>query len=343
MSREQNNETKRDEAPGITPERRKRINRLKKMIVWTVFLMILLPFTGCVLLGIKLYQKNKSMEVMAERIGFLERALQDSVDEKDRLEALLGVNGEIWQEREAEEAVGFLADPGEVSGNDIMAEDVSLNDASAKETVRKVYLTFDDGPSIYTEELLDILAEYDVKATFFVTGKGKERYGDTYRRIVEEGHTLGMHSYSHEYANMYASLENFQSDLETLRDYLYRETGEVSRFYRFPGGSSNNVSRTDIRELAVYLNAMDISYFDWNISAGDATGAYIGSEQIVNRVMSELPSHQTAVVLMHDAADKHSTVEALPKLIEEIQGMGDGTEILPITEETVVIQHVSVE
>ena len=142
---------------------------------------------------------------------------------------------------------------------------------------------------------------------------------------------------------MYASLENFQSDLETLRDYLYRETGEVSRFYRFPGGSSNNVSRTDIRELAVYLNAMDISYFDWNISAGDATGAYIGSEQIVNRVMSELPSHQTAVVLMHDAADKHSTVEALPKLIEEIQGMGDGTEILPITEETVVIQHVSVE
>ena len=129
MSREQNNETKRDEAPGITPERRKRINRLKKMIVWTVFLMILLPFTGCVLLGIKLYQKNKSMEVMAERIGFLERALQDSVDEKDRLEALLGVNGEIWQEREAEEAVGFLADPGEVSGNDIMAEDVSSNDA----------------------------------------------------------------------------------------------------------------------------------------------------------------------------------------------------------------------
>ena len=327
----------------MTSERRKRINRLKKMIIWTVLFMILIPTAGCIVLGIRLHYANNSVKTMKGQIAFLERALQDSIDAADRVEALLEINEGIWRESRAEADTESPEEAEEVFGGDVeTAGEGLVNDTEAEE-VRKVYLTFDDGPSVNTEELLDILAEYDVKATFFVTGKGKERYGDTYRRIVEEGHTLGMHSYSHEYANMYASLENFQSDLETLRDYLYRETGEVSRFYRFPGGSSNNVSRTDIRELAVYLNAMDISYFDWNISAGDATGAYIGSEQIVNRVMSELPSHQTAVVLMHDAADKHSTVEALPKLIEEIQGMGDGTEILPITEETVVIQHVSVE
>ena len=217
------------------------------------------------------------------------------------------------------------------------AVDVLVNDTEAEE-VRKVYLTFDDGPSVNTEELLDILAEYDVKATFFVTGKDKEKYADTYRRIVEEGHTLGMHSYSHEYSTIYASLESFQKDIELLRDFLYNETGVVSNFYRFPGGSSNQVSKTDIHEMIDYLDAMGISYFDWNVSSGDASSVPVGSDQIVNRVMEQLPSRQVAVVLMHDASNKGSTLEALPKLIEEIQKM-EKTEILPITEETMLIQH----
>ena len=152
---------------------------------------------------------------------------------------------------------------------------------------------------------------------------------------------MGMHSYSHEYGNIYASLGNFKEDVETLRDFLYEETGQMSRFYRFPGGSSNRVSSTDIRELIAYLDSMDITYFDWNISAGDATGGYLAGDEIVNRVMSQIPGHQVGIVLMHDAADKHSTVEALPKLIEEIQALGDGTEILPITDETMPIQHVA--
>ena len=338
MSREQNEGSKKNLKRDMTPGRRKRINRLKKMILWTVLLMILLPLTGCVVLSVKLYQKNRILERMSDQIVFLEKNLQDIVDEKDRMSALLKVNEQLRQKAEEEQAPEISTAAQEVSGNDVPG-----NDAPVETANRKVYLTFDDGPSLYTEELLDILAEYDVKATFFVTGKGKERYGDTYRRIVEEGHTLGMHSYSHEYANIYASLENFQEDLEILRDYLYSETGEVSRFYRFPGGSSNSVSRTNIHELTAYLTAMDIRYFDWNISAGDAANVPVSSGQIVNRVMSALPSYQTAVILMHDAADKHSTVEALPKLIEEIQAMGDGTEILPITEETMPVQHVANE
>ena len=152
-----------------------------------------------------------------------------------------------------------------------------------------------------------------------------------------------MHSYSHEYENIYASLENFREDIKVLRDFLYDETGMASSFYRFPGGSSNEVTQTDIREMIEYLNAMDIAYFDWNISAGDATSAYISSDQIVERVMNQLPSRRVAVVLLHDAADKRSTVDALPILIEKIQGMNDGTEILPITEETMLIQHVQSE
>lgn len=335
MSREQNRETKAVEKRGITPARRRRINRLKKMIVWTILSMILFPVLGCIILGVNLYRARKSVDTMARRIEDLEGTLQEYVDEADRTEALLELNEEILQKTQDARAAENL------QMRNALVADVSGNEAGAEAGNRKVYLTFDDGPSVYTEELLDILKEYDVKATFFVTGKGKERYSDTYRRMVEEGHTLGMHSYSHEYTNIYASLGNFKEDLETLRDYLYDVTGQMSRFYRFPGGSSNRVSGTNIQELTAYLDAMDIAYFDWNISAGDATGVSVESDQIVNRVMSQIPDHQVGVVLMHDAADKHSTVEALPKLIEEIRALEDGTEILPITDETMLIQHVA--
>lgn len=325
----------------MTPERRKRINRLKKMIMWVVLFMILFPTAGCIFLGIRLHQANRSLETMDGRIDFLERALLESMDATDRAEALLDINEGIWRGAEAEQEADILeeqeSESAEVPGT------VSGDDEEQPEENRKVYLTFDDGPSIYTEELLDILAEHNVKATFFVTGKGKEKYGDTYRRIVEEGHTLGMHSYSHEYGTIYASLENFQEDIELLKDFLYNETGVVSHFYRFPGGSSNQVSKTDIHEMIDYLNAMGITYFDWNVSSGDATTDPVSSDQIVDRVMKQLPSHRVAVVLMHDAGDKRSTVDALGKLIEEIQKTDDGTEFLPITEETMLIQHVSNE
>lgn len=323
VKKEQNNETKTLRRSDMPPERRRRINRLKKMILRTVLAMILLPLSGCIILGIQLYRSNRQTEQMSEQIWFLEQALQESVDERDRLQAILrtDVPGEPAERESAE------------------TEEVSQADAVPTVGNRKVYLTFDDGPSANTAELLDILAEYNVKATFFVTGKNKESYGDIYRRIVEEGHTLGMHSYSHEYSRIYASLENFREDIETLQDFLYRETGTLSKFYRFPGGSSNKVSKTDMGELIDYLNTKDICYFDWNISGGDATSTPVDSDRIVNNVMSDVKSHQVAVVLLHDAADKHSTVEALPELITKIWAMNDGTQILPITEETMPIRH----
>lgn len=312
----------------MTPERRKRINRLKKIILRIVILLIVLPVAGCVVLGIKLGKANGAVERLAERVILLERALQESVDEQDRERAL--------------RRTGLTVSP-DVSGGASNEEPQETREEEPVPDVRKVYLTFDDGPSVYTGELLDILARYGVKATFFVTGKGKVHYADMYRRIVEEGHTLGMHSYSHEYRNIYASLEGFQNDIDELRELLYRETGVVSKFYRFPGGSSNSVTKTDVREFIDYLDAMGITYFDWNLSAGDATNVRITSDQIVSRVMNDLSSKRVAVVLMHDAANKRSTVEALPKLIEEIQALGDGTEILPITDETELVQHISVE
>lgn len=214
--------------------------------------------------------------------------------------------------------------------------------AAQEDGGRKVYLTFDDGPSSNTGRILDILAEYDVKATFFVVGKTEEKYQSLYKRIVEEGHTLAMHSYSHKYNEIYQSRESYVEDLTKLQEFLYETTGVWCRYCRFPGGSSNTVSRVDMHELIEYLEGQDMTYFDWNVSSGDASSAYISPEAVVRNSTARLSEFQEAIILLHDAADKDSTVQALPGLIEKIQAMEDTT-IVPITDETEPIHHISNE
>lgn len=203
--------------------------------------------------------------------------------------------------------------------------------------IKKVYLTFDDGPGPNTDKILDILDEYGVKATFFVVGK--EGYADQYRRIVEEGHTLGMHSYSHKYNEIYASVDAYKDDLNRLHDFLYELTGEDCNVVRFPGGSSNTISKVDMRELISYLNEKNMVYYDWNVSSGDATGAYKNADQIAANVLENIDQYNNAIILFHDAAGKESTVEALPIIIEKILESSD-TVILPISSDTVKIQHL---
>ena len=207
------------------------------------------------------------------------------------------------------------------------------------EGTRYVYLTFDDGPSSSTNEILDILDEYDVKATFFVCGKPNARYNDVYTRIVKDGHTLGMHSYSHKYSDIYSSLESFKEDLDKLRIFLYESTGVWAKYYRFPGGSSNGVSQVDMKELIDQLDSDEITYFDWNVSAGDDR-AGATKESIYANIVGNIPKFKHCIVLMHDAADKQSTVEALPEIIEAVQAMDD-TVIVPITDNTLPVQHIN--
>jgi peptidoglycan/xylan/chitin deacetylase (PgdA/CDA1 family) len=207
------------------------------------------------------------------------------------------------------------------------------------EGTRYVYLTFDDGPSTYTDEILDILAQYDVKATFFVCGKENAKYTDIYKRIVNEGHTLGMHSYSHKYSELYSSLDTFKDDTDKLRIFLYENTGVWSKYYRFPGGSSNTVSKVDIHELIQYLEGAEVTFFDWNVSAGDDR-AGANKDTIYSNIVNNVPRFKHCIVLMHDAADKKSTVDALPEIIEAIQAMDD-TVIVPITDDTLPVQHIN--
>ena len=205
---------------------------------------------------------------------------------------------------------------------------------------RKVYLTFDDGPSENTNKILDILKQYDVKATFFVVGKTDKNSVAVYKRIVNEGHTLGMHSYSHDYGEIYSSLENYVLDLKRLEDYLFQVTGVRPKYVRFPGGSSNKVSKVDMKELTAYLNDNGYVYYDWNLSSKDADYSYLSSDRIVENCMSQIEDYsKEVIILMHDANDKKSTVDALQRMILEINDLED-TKILPITDDTVPIQHI---
>ena len=206
---------------------------------------------------------------------------------------------------------------------------------------KKVYLTFDDGPGKYTDDILDILSEYGVKATFFVIGKEDKASKKIYQRIVDEGHTLGMHSYSHVYKRIYNSLEDFDKDFTKLWKLLYDTTGYMPIMYRFPGGSYNEVNENGMDEFIKYLNEKSILYYDWNVVNGDATGEAFTKDQLINNVLKDVAIKKTPIVLMHDVQSKGTTVDSLPQLIETL--LAGGAEVLPLTADVPLIQQIKAD
>lgn len=302
--------------------KRKRVRRLRNLIIFVPLSTILVLLIVCIFLGISLYITKKQLH------------------EAQSVIAASAVSSQTAGEEDIQAAANPM--PYTATGVDEFEKTgISGEEQVQKDTnVRKVYLTFDDGPSGNTNRILDILAEYDVKATFFVVGKEEEEYQALYKRIVEEGHTLAMHSYSHKYNEIYQSVESYSADLSKLQEFLYDTTGVWCRYCRFPGGSSNTVSRVDMHELIAYLDEQDMSYFDWNVSSGDAASSYISPEDIIRNCTAKLRDYDEAIILLHDASDKNSTVQALPELIEKIQAMED-TKIVPITDDTERIHHIS--
>lgn len=306
----------------------KRIRYLRRLIITTVVAACLIPTCICVILAIRYDRLHTEYE---KSMADLEWYREQFGSERDILATEAEPDGEDSNIVETTS-----------EGMDVDYATVDVSGAQNPEDIegtRYVYLTFDDGPSTNTDEILDILEQHNVKATFFVCGKPNAKYTDLYKRIVNDGHTLGMHSYSHKYSELYASLDSFKEDTDKLRIFLYETTGVWSSFYRFPGGSSNTVSKVDMHELIDYLESSDVTFFDWNVSAGDDK-AGANKDTIYANIVNNVPRFKHCVVLMHDAADKKSTVEALPEIIEAIQAMDD-TVIVPITEDTLPVQHIN--
>ena len=197
-----------------------------------------------------------------------------------------------------------------------------------------IYLTFDDGPGPHTGWLLDILRKYGVKATFFVTDSG---YDAMMARIVREGHSIGIHTMTHDYESIYASEEAFFNDLVGMQDIICRNTGVKTTLMRFPGGGSNVVSRFNegiMTRLSQAVQDAGFQYFDWNVDSNDAGGA-LRAKTVAANVIGGADTHRVSVVLQHDI---HAySVEAVEDII--VWGLNNGYKFLPLKSDSPTMQH----
>ena len=200
-----------------------------------------------------------------------------------------------------------------------------------------IYLTFDDGPGPYTAKLLDILKKYNVKATFFVTGYN-DNFNDLLKREYDEGHTVAIHSYTHNYAQIYSSLDAYMDDLVKMQNKIKQYTGHESKIVRFPGGSSNTISRKYkngiMTEASNKLNELGFKYYDWNISSGDA-GNTTSTNVVISNVIGGLREGRANMVLQHDI--KGFSVDAVESIIQH--GLANGYIFAPITMDTPLVHQ----
>lgn len=203
----------------------------------------------------------------------------------------------------------------------LFAEPVDKTDDN---TQKIVYLTFDDGPSANTEEILDILDEYNIKATFFVSGQfgTKEERAKRFNMILDAGHTIGLHSFTHNYKKIYASVDAFLSDMNDIYQEVYDATGYRASLLRFPGGSVNAYNQNIYQDLVKELDRRGLTYHDWAVSSGDAEGNNIPASTLIKNTVNGCTERKKSVVLLHDTDAKDTTVEALPTIIKDLQDAG---------------------
>jgi peptidoglycan/xylan/chitin deacetylase (PgdA/CDA1 family) len=197
-----------------------------------------------------------------------------------------------------------------------------------------VYLTFDDGPSKYTQDLLDILDKYGVKVTFFVVNYG---YNDVIGKEAAAGHAVGVHSATHDYHEIYASEEAYFDDLQKMNDIIYKQTGKYADIIRFPGGSSNTISKFNpgiMTRLTQAVVDRGYQYFDWNVSSEDAGGT-TDPDEVYQNVIDGISRHETSVVLMHDS--KSHTVEAIERIL--IWCLDNGYELRTLNKDCYAAHH----
>lgn len=184
------------------------------------------------------------------------------------------------------------------------------------------YLTFDDGPSENTLKVLEILRQYDAKATFFLIGENiNEETAPIVQKILEEGHAVGLHANVHTYKSLYRSLDSFLSDYEKLFVRLRDEFGIETPLFRFPGGSACSYLHGNGKEFIRQMHSRGFSCYDWNVSGEDAVGKPTVSS-IKKNVFRDVFRYNTPVVLLHDSAQTTKTLEALPEILLRISGEG---------------------
>ena len=204
-----------------------------------------------------------------------------------------------------------------------------------------IALTFDDGPSSdVTVRVLDTLKANGIKATFFICDYDEDKL-PIIKRMIDEGHTIGIHGYSHDYSQIYTSNDAFMENINKLKNKLKEDTGYDAYVIRFPGGSSNTVSEKYcvgvMSQLVQTVTDSGLMYMDWNVSSGDAEGNNRPVNLIIKNVTGGFKHNRNNVVLMHDTSVKQTSADALQSIIT--YGKNNGYSFYPISKDTIPVHH----
>lgn len=182
-----------------------------------------------------------------------------------------------------------------------------------------VFLTFDDGPSNLTPQFIDTLTQYNVNATFFVTYQ--PQFEETYKKIIEAGNTIQIHTATHDYNSIYSSVSAYVEDFTKAYDYVCNITGTKPEYFRFPGGSTNSYGKSIVRSIASAMSDKGFQFVDWNVSVGDGS-ASATKDSIIAKITAESEGKNHIVMLAHDSETKSETLAALPEIIQYYQNNG---------------------
>ena len=280
----------------------KRIKKKKILII--IFLLIIVITLMLIMQNIlQIWQRNEEYQKYEAQILLLQ---EQENKEKAQIEA--------EKERMRQEKIPKLTEVGKENMKHIYRSDT-----------KRVFLTFDDGPSSVTPTILDVLKQENVPATFFVLGSRVEAMPEMVKRIYEEGHYIANHGYSHVYSSIYASpqavLDEYNKCNETVKNAIQVPEYQ-SHLFRFPGGSSGGTYAAIKTEAIKLLEENGVLYVDWNALTGDAEKNDLTIEYEMTRLQQTVLDRNSVVVLMHDAPAKKVTAEALPQIISYLKQQG---------------------
>ena len=311
----------------------------KRMILVVILLTITVLAVIAVVQGVQIHkiklgnesraaQNAEQAETIERQTKQLEEQMQELEElrrQKNELETLTQQQSERLAALEAQVAAAAATTSTTSAGGyqalypDFYApQTYSANSAPNK----TAYLTFDDGPSGNTDIILQTLQEENVKATFFVVGTDNADNLARLRRIVQEGHTIGMHSYSHSYKKIYASVEAFLKDMYQVFNLIKDTTGVTPTCFRFPGGSINSYNKAVYKDIKAEMIRRGFVPYDWNVSSGDASTTKYTPEQLTGYVLNGIGSKSRIIVLMHDSSSKENTAQAVRQIIIGIREKG---------------------
>ncbi|MCI6174960.1 polysaccharide deacetylase [bacterium] len=241
-----------------------------------------------------------------------------------------GVVGLVWAEAKRRENLYETSTPDTSFAVRALAmSELEGGEGESGAIMRICCLTFDDGPSRNTPEILRILADHHAKATFFVTAQDANRkYLPYVADIAGAGHQIALHSASHNYSEIYRSTSAFWLDIKELRQVLqpYADV-ETIHWLRFPGGSTNTVSHryggsSIMQDLKTEAEEKGYRWIDWNVCAEDATASHPNAAQILKNIQKDAEGQPLCVVLLHDTNATGQTVKALPDILDWFSGQG---------------------